>query len=240
MYRSQAASSSSYLQQKPCAATEPLGARSQHWCARKRRCPYWSYKQAWDLLHTEGLCETGERLVSETTNQAKPTPETVNTVKVTISSIANYQFCCRCPPDEQPLVSVDHVQQQPLVCIRQLCLVLLLVLQVQPRLLQPQPKARNLQDSRQHSRRGENATGLSGTAVPVASATAWAQGLERTGQPGAQQGSTAGVKRSGTGLRGTAVPVAPAPASAEGLEPAGRPDAQQGSTERIALHREKK
>jgi hypothetical protein len=42
-------------------------------------------------------------------------------------------------PDEQPLVPVDHIQQQPLVRIRQLHLVLLLVLQVKPGLLQAQP-----------------------------------------------------------------------------------------------------
>lgn len=47
-------------------------------------------------------------------------------------------------PDEESLVPIDHVQQQPLVCVRQLVAVGVLVLQVKARLVQAQAQARHL------------------------------------------------------------------------------------------------
>lgn len=48
-------------------------------------------------------------------------------------------------PDEQPLVPVDHIQQQPLICVWQFVFVCVLVLQVKFGLVKAQTKAGNLQ-----------------------------------------------------------------------------------------------
>jgi hypothetical protein len=47
--------------------------------------------------------------------------------------------CLQSPPDKEPFVTVDNIKQQALIGIRQLPLVLLMVLQVQPGLVKTQP-----------------------------------------------------------------------------------------------------
>jgi hypothetical protein len=51
-------------------------------------------------------------------------------------------------PDEQPLVTVDHIQQQPLIGVWQFVFVCVLVLQVKFGLVEAQTKAGNLQKKR--------------------------------------------------------------------------------------------